>query len=147
MDSTERDPALLFVTLKAAVWKGGRLLLQYETPTQGSPGWDLPGGRLDRGESVEEGLHRELREELGVGVRRCSPLPVKVWTAINRCGHGVVALLYRVELDSQDFDHSGAADVQRAAYLSLDEFADTPRHPHFEAIREVLAGGPGAPQG
>ena len=29
-------------------------------------GWSLPGGDLKRGESVREGLARELREELGV---------------------------------------------------------------------------------
>ncbi len=30
--------------------------------------WELPGGRLHYGESLEEGIRRELREELGVEI-------------------------------------------------------------------------------
>lgn len=33
--------------------------------TYGEEAWGLPGGALDPGETIHEGLHRECREELG----------------------------------------------------------------------------------
>ena len=49
--------------------EGGRVLLirrKFE-PNKGR--WSLPGGLLETGESLEEGVLREVREELGIGVR------------------------------------------------------------------------------
>jgi 8-oxo-dGTP diphosphatase len=53
------------IAQKAIIEKDGKLLLQrHPLHTE----WDLPGGRLHAGESPDEGLQREVREELGVDV-------------------------------------------------------------------------------
>ncbi len=47
-----------------------RLLAARRTePPALAGGWELPGGKVDPGESPIEALHREIREELGVAVR------------------------------------------------------------------------------
>src|SRR5438105_1447482 len=43
----------------------GRILL-LEHVFRPDSGWGIPGGFLDRGEQPEEGLRRELREEVGL---------------------------------------------------------------------------------
>ena len=47
------------VSVKGVVWVGDRVLLAHNARKQ----WELPGGRLDRHESMEAGLSREIREE------------------------------------------------------------------------------------
>jgi ADP-ribose pyrophosphatase YjhB (NUDIX family) len=116
-----RPPDRLFVTVKAAVWQGERLLLVREDEGGGVHSYDLPGGRLDAGEAVDAGLERELREEIGAAIARKSALPAKVWATVNRDGVGVVALLYEVELVSTRVELGGSAEVLAAEYLTLAE--------------------------
>src|SRR5689334_7791208 len=69
-------PSNYRVSLKALI-RGpeGKILMVKE----GSNDWGIPGGGLDHGESIEEGLRREVREELGTEIAIWSPSPV--WVA------------------------------------------------------------------
>ena len=58
------------VVAGALIREDGQILLGHRTATRRHyPGvWDLPGGHIEAGETSEEAIARELREELGVAV-------------------------------------------------------------------------------
>ncbi len=63
----------------ALIWREGRLFLQRRTLDGGPMAglWELPGGKLEPGESAAEALRRELLEELRwspEGVEALAPL-------------------------------------------------------------------------
>ncbi|MBN1342241.1 MAG: A/G-specific adenine glycosylase [Phycisphaerae bacterium] len=57
------------------VWKGGRILIDRRKP-EGLLGglWEFPGGKRRDGESLEDCVVREIREELGIRVSVRAPL-------------------------------------------------------------------------
>ena len=54
----------------------GRILMAKESSDE----WQLPGGGLEHGETIEQGLRREIHEELDVEVASFDPRPRFVWT-------------------------------------------------------------------
>jgi 8-oxo-dGTP diphosphatase len=72
--------------------RDGRLLAARRTAPAHTAGmWEFPGGKAEPGEDERDALVRELREELGVGVRPLARVPgewpltgpyvLRIWTA------------------------------------------------------------------
>ncbi|MEV0601231.1 (deoxy)nucleoside triphosphate pyrophosphohydrolase [Streptomyces sp. NPDC050315] len=79
------------VVVGGAVLDRGRLLAaRRSAPPELAGRWELPGGKVEDGETPEQALVRELREELGVEVEPLARIPgewplkpglvLQVWT-------------------------------------------------------------------
>lgn len=88
------------VSIKGLVFDNERrlLLLQEEDGR-----WELPGGRMEHGETFAEALKRELKEETGVDSEVLDSHPYWAWTIKMENGRWVVRLGYRVKLLSLNF--------------------------------------------
>jgi 8-oxo-dGTP pyrophosphatase MutT (NUDIX family) len=95
------------VTVKALVVKDSKILLLRESPEL-SGKWEMPGGGLDFGEELHEGLKREVEEEMGVKVKSIENRPMYSWTwryedKRNMEWYYSLVVAYKVELESFDF--------------------------------------------
>jgi len=124
--------------------KGGRslLLLAQRPPGKANAGlWELPGGKLDEGETPEGALVRELREELGLEVELKALEPLSFVSYPYPTFH-LLMPVYAI--------HSWAgtprgAEGQQIAFVNADEIsqytltpADIPLLPHvLRAMQEA----------
>jgi 8-oxo-dGTP diphosphatase len=81
MSSPERsDGAPVEVAVAIITRSDGSVLLAKRPEGKVYSGyWEFPGGKVESGEPVAEALSRELREELGIDVRRAYPWITRVY--------------------------------------------------------------------
>jgi A/G-specific adenine glycosylase len=109
-------------TVTAAVIRRGKKVLLAQRPSEGLLGgmWEFPGGKVEPGESLEDCLRRELREELDVEVRVGEPFGVYHHAFTH----------FRITLHAFLCKLTGGAPrpVQAAAvaWVLLDDLADYP---------------------
>ena len=94
--------------------------------------WDLAGGFLEAGERPERGLRREVREELGVRVRRARFLGFET-DRYGADGAPVLGLVFEVRLRGRVRARS---DVSEARWFPRDEIPW--RRIGFPSIRRAL---------
>ena len=67
----------LYVVVGVLINADGKLLIQQRPDGTVKAGkWEFPGGKLESGETPEQGLVRELSEELGITVCQTHPLTI-----------------------------------------------------------------------
>jgi len=68
----------------AVILNNRKLLAVQRSETMNFPfKWEFPGGKIDLGETAEDCLHRELKEELNISVRIESRLSATVYIDAN----------------------------------------------------------------
>ena len=73
----EPSPPLLLVSAVALIDSVDRILLGRRPIDKPMPGlWEFPGGKINLGETPEEALIRELKEELGIDTKESCLAPI-----------------------------------------------------------------------
>ncbi len=67
----------------ATIEAGERLLMVKKARGPYTGAWDLPGGAVEWGESWEDALRREVREETGLTLEDAPPRLVSAWSHIE----------------------------------------------------------------
>jgi ADP-ribose pyrophosphatase YjhB (NUDIX family) len=117
----------------------GRVLLVRHTYV---PGWYLPGGAVDRGESVIEALTHELLEEANV---RMLAAPRLLGICFNaHAGSDHVALLEVTEFE-QTAPKSADHEIAEARFFPLDALPEGTTPATRARLDELLSGGPISP--
>ena len=93
--------------------------------------WSLPGGRLERGETMSQGIIREMKEETGLDVEIVRMLYLCDAAASDNTILHITFLLKRVggeiELPTNEFDANPIHDVKFVPIAKLTEYGFSER--------------------
>ncbi|MGZ5927480.1 MAG: (deoxy)nucleoside triphosphate pyrophosphohydrolase [Rhizomicrobium sp.] len=68
--TSDNGNSVILVVAAALIDPDGRVLIAKRPPGKAMAGlWEFPGGKVEIGETPEQALIRELREELGISVK------------------------------------------------------------------------------
>lgn len=133
----------------AALVRDGRVLAQQRAfPQEAAGRWELPGGRVEPGESMAEALIRECREELAVDIVPGDQVGPDVPLPGGRILRVHLARLVQVSATPVAVEHAALRWVEAAELAELDWLdADRAVLPDLEALlRARRHGRPGAPR-
>jgi mutator protein MutT len=129
------------VGVAAVIADGGRVLLvrRARAPAEGL--WAFPGGRLEQGESLADGVRREVREECGLDVEvgELMDLVEVLEQQPDRLHHWVLAM-YAARVRGGSL--TPGDDALDARWVSLDELERLPTPPRVaDLARRALMPG------
>lgn len=125
------------VSQKAIIFReDGKILTMRRTKTAPSRPlhWDLPGGDLDFGENVREGILREIKEEVGLEVQDLTLLDVI--SAINDNGEFWVTVGYTAKAKTMKVVLSYEHDDFK--WVTPDEFQELKASPKNKKFVEIF---------
>ncbi len=128
------------VTVKGLCVRDGKILL-FKESKELSDQWELPGGGLDFGEEIQNGLKREIEEESGLKVKSISDKPVYIWTwrfekARDMDWYYSLVLAYQIEFEDLDFIKS--EECEEVRFFSQDELREIELCKQTNKLKEIF---------
>ncbi len=98
--------------------------------------WDMPGGGLDWGESIESGLRRELDEEMGLIITSITPNPIYFFTDKRKNGAYYANVFYEVVVRDLNFVPSRECVALR--FVTGAESLELPLHSNVKKLAGIF---------
>ncbi|WP_394942330.1 (deoxy)nucleoside triphosphate pyrophosphohydrolase [Psychromicrobium sp. YIM B11713] len=98
--------------------------------------WEFPGGKVEAGESAEQALHRELSEELGVGIQLGEELLNPAAEAWPLAGSAVMRVWFATLTQGVP---TALQDHDELRWMALDEGEQILRLPWIPADFPIVA--------
>ena len=106
------------------------------------PGWYLPGGAVDPGESVGEALGREIMEETNV---RIVGAPRLIGIYFNRRGRSDHVVLFEITAFEQTSSKRPDHEIAEARFFALDDLPKGTTRATLRRLDEYVRGTPISP--
>lgn len=115
------QPYKIPISIKGIVFEGGAVWLRKNEREE----WELPGGKLDKGEQPEETVIRELREELGFETEVVNIVQAHLYTIMTSQeeskGVLIISYLCRLLKKTGGFEVEGEAGLAKFHKFPLNE--------------------------
>lgn len=137
MTDNQQDKAHCFrVSVSALIFENERVLLAHRRAIDW---WNLPGGAVDAGETVDEALRREVREETGLEIE-VGPL-IGVYSKPLK---QEIVLSFRCTVISGTPGESEDDDIDESRYFSVYDLPANTLPKHRQRVTDALLNQPQA---
>jgi len=90
---------------------------------EGQDFWSLPGGGLEHGETAQECLRREIREEIGIEYPQIHEIVYSTNVYLDQRDMWMTWIVYKASIDTDGFVYGDG--VTDAKYIALDSIKDS----------------------
>lgn len=135
MTKHELDNAHCFrVSVSALIFEGEQVLLAHRRAIDW---WNLPGGAIDPGETVTEGLCREVREETGLEI-----IVGQLVGVYSKPLKQEIVLAFRCQVTGGTLGIIDDDDIDESRYFPLSNLPDKTLPKHQQRINDALLNQP-----
>ena len=124
------------IGVRAICTRDNRVLLVRHTY---HPGWFLPGGAVDKGETLQEAIAREVHEETGVVAKEATFKGMFLSLHGGRSDHIALFTITDFELASQAAIHLGS-EIAEVSFFALDTLPPDTSPASLRRIKEWQGG-------